>query len=716
MTPLDLTAGRADFGVVGRAEYGPLREALRISHHRWRPLVSLALLGGASAFSFVGLTLLTPELFRTIAVRSPVLLLSVRLAGLALGGVLAVRPAEAGRSRGAMALLAGAIAAASLALVGVATGVWQLTVGTALAGTSAGAAAALHLPLLVDHYRPEVRLRVLCIYAGGLLGGMGAAAVTAGLVSVVDLTWQATYLVMALVTGLAVVGAVPLGDRPLGALDAERTIRRIRERRGGRGTNPPVLADEEVEVATVEKLRQVAMTPTARPLLVAAAFWGLFTLGDRRYLLAFWADRWNSRWPEQAWLYALVCGGGLLGLAVVARRAEVLWRLDPSRVLRLARNAGLFGAGCLAASLLLPQLHLSVVLTMAASAAFAVSLPVVAIGMLSIAVPRLRGHASLLVGLAALAGGIVGQQTLDSVATRFGPRWALLASAAIAAAVFAALGDAERSIDGDLDDAIMRVENEEVLRVAVSRGEHLPLLGCRGIDYAYGPLQVLFDVDFTIDDGEIVALLGTNGAGKSTLLRVISGLGLPTRGAVHYRGSDITYVDAGRRVALGISQIPGGRAIFGPLSVLDNLRVFGFAHGRNQKAVDAGVEATLAAFPALAGRRHQRAATLSGGEQQMLALGKAFILQPRLLLIDELSLGLSPIVVGELLEMVRRINAAGTAVVLVEQSVTVALSLVDHAYFMEKGQIRFDGRAQELIERPDLLRSVFLEGAIGAGR
>jgi ABC-type branched-subunit amino acid transport system ATPase component len=209
----------------------------------------------------------------------------------------------------------------------------------------------------------------------------------------------------------------------------------------------------------------------------------------------------------------------------------------------------------------------------------------------------------------------------------------------------------------------------------------------------------------------MVALLGTNGAGKSTLLRVISGLGLPSKGSVHFRGSEITYLDAERRLHLGITQIPGGKATFGPLTVLDNLRVYGHSLGRGSKALDAGIEATFEAFPRLEERKHQLATTLSGGEQQMLALGKAFILQPRLLLIDELSLGLAPKIVGELLEMVRRINASGTAVVLVEQSVNIALSLVDHAYFMEKGEIRFDGGAADLVGRADLLRSVFLEGA-----
>jgi ABC-type branched-subunit amino acid transport system ATPase component len=145
--------------------------------------------------------------------------------------------------------------------------------------------------------------------------------------------------------------------------------------------------------------------------------------------------------------------------------------------------------------------------------------------------------------------------------------------------------------------------------------------------------------------------------------------------------------------------------------VAENLRVFGYTHGRDSRAVEAGIDASFAAFPSLAARADNDAATLSGGEQQMLGLAKAFVVRPRLLLIDELSLGLAPIVVGELLDTVRQINASGTAVVVVEQSVNIALSLADHAYFMEKGEIRFDGRADELAGRPDLLRSVFLEGA-----
>jgi ABC-type branched-subunit amino acid transport system ATPase component len=224
---------------------------------------------------------------------------------------------------------------------------------------------------------------------------------------------------------------------------------------------------------------------------------------------------------------------------------------------------------------------------------------------------------------------------------------------------------------------------------------------------------VLFGVDFTVEDGELVALLGTNGAGKSTLLKVVSGIGLPSAGSVRYRGADVTYLDAERRLRLGITQIPGGRAVFGPMDVVENLRVFGYSMGRKRSAVDAAIEQSFAVFPRLAERRNQKASTLSGGEQQMLGLAKALMLKPKLLLVDELSLGLAPVIVGQLLDMVREINKQGTAVVLVEQSVNIALNLVEHAYFMEKGEIRFDGKARDLLKRDDLLRAVFLGGGNG---
>jgi ABC-type branched-subunit amino acid transport system ATPase component len=213
----------------------------------------------------------------------------------------------------------------------------------------------------------------------------------------------------------------------------------------------------------------------------------------------------------------------------------------------------------------------------------------------------------------------------------------------------------------------------------------------------------------------MVALLGTNGAGKSTLLKVVSGIGIPSKGSVRYRGQEITYLDAERRLRLGITQIPGGRAVFGPMTVLENLRSYGYSLDVSRRELNQAIDSCFEAFPRLHERRTSLAATLSGGEQQMLGLSKALMVKPKLLVIDELSLGLAPVIVGQLLEMVKQINAAGTAVVLVEQSVNIALNLVEHAYFMEKGEMRFDGKAADLLARDDLLRAVFLQGASVAG-
>ena len=222
---------------------------------------------------------------------------------------------------------------------------------------------------------------------------------------------------------------------------------------------------------------------------------------------------------------------------------------------------------------------------------------------------------------------------------------------------------------------------------------------------------MLFGVNLAIRHDEIVALLGTNGAGKSTALKVIAGQILPRSGTVLLEGTNITSLSAERRVPLGLAQIPGGRAVFGSLTVVENLELFAASLGKDRAAVRRGIDRTFATFPRLEAHRNRDAQTLSGGEQQMLALGKALLLEPRLLCIDELSLGLAPAVVADLLDLVRTIHANGTTIVIVEQSVNVALSIAQRAIFMEKGEVRFDGDAAELRDRSDLLRSVFLHGA-----
>lgn len=237
------------------------------------------------------------------------------------------------------------------------------------------------------------------------------------------------------------------------------------------------------------------------------------------------------------------------------------------------------------------------------------------------------------------------------------------------------------------------------------------LLRCEGLDVYYGSVQILFNVDYTVEEGEIVALLGTNGAGKSTLLRAITGLTPPKRGKVWMDGKEITGITPVDMAKAGVAFMPGGRAIFPGLTVGENLRMAAWLYRQDEARVEAGIAKCLELFPALKTRLPEKAALLSGGQQQMVALAQALLAEPRLLLIDELSLGLAPVVVGELLDVVRELRNQGVTIVLVEQSVNVALSVSDRAVFMEKGEVRFTGPAGELLERGDLLRSVFIQGS-----
>ena len=270
---------------------------------------------------------------------------------------------------------------------------------------------------------------------------------------------------------------------------------------------------------------------------------------------------------------------------------------------------------------------------------------------------------------------------------------------------------AARLIAGDVERANTVGGAELEVRRRKAAGQKIDLLEIIDLDVAYGDVQVLFGCNLRVAEGEMVALLGTNGAGKSTLLRAMSGLVTPRNGAILFDGEDITGLAAEDTTARGIIHVPGGRGVFPGLTVDRNLMLGSYLYRKERAYTAEARERVLEMFPRLSERLHQRAGTLSGGEQQMLTLAQAFVARPRLLAIDELSLGLAPKVVEELLEVVRRINASGVTVILVEQSVNIALTLASRAYFMEKGEVRFEGASSELLRRDDLVRSVFLAGA-----
>lgn len=240
----------------------------------------------------------------------------------------------------------------------------------------------------------------------------------------------------------------------------------------------------------------------------------------------------------------------------------------------------------------------------------------------------------------------------------------------------------------------------------------MALLEAEGLDVYYGSIQALRGVSLTVQAGERVALLGANGAGKTTTLRTISGLLAPKVGTIRLDGEDITGLPAYKVVGRGVAHGPEGRALFPSLSVEENLR-FGYLARRESDDYSAQLERVFAYFPRLEERRKQAAGTMSGGEQQMLVVARALMSAPKLLMVDELSLGLAPKVVSLLFDIIREVNREGTAVLIVEQFVHMALANTDRAYVIRKGEVAMEGTSAELAASPALLQSYL--GGEGAG-
>ncbi|MFO1288451.1 MAG: ABC transporter ATP-binding protein [Rubrivivax sp.] len=230
-----------------------------------------------------------------------------------------------------------------------------------------------------------------------------------------------------------------------------------------------------------------------------------------------------------------------------------------------------------------------------------------------------------------------------------------------------------------------------------------PLLDIRDLRAGYGRVEVLRGVSLAVRAGQIVALLGSNGAGKSTLNNTVCGLVAPSAGAVFFDGRDIAGARTREIVQAGLVQVPEGRRVFPNLSVLENLELGSYARARERRS--ANLERVFATFPRLAERTQQLAGTMSGGEQQMLAIGRALMAEPRLLILDEPSLGLSPLLVEEMFALIARLHAEGLAILLVEQNVGQSLEIAEHAYVLENGALRFEGTPAALLASPELKRA-----------
>lgn len=234
----------------------------------------------------------------------------------------------------------------------------------------------------------------------------------------------------------------------------------------------------------------------------------------------------------------------------------------------------------------------------------------------------------------------------------------------------------------------------------------MALLEINNLEVHYGVIHALKGISFEVNEGEIIALIGANGAGKTTTLHTISGILQASSGNIIYDGKDITKVQAHKIVNLGISQVPEGRRVFAQLSVLENLKLGAFIR-KDKDGIEEDLRNIYERFPRLEERRNQLAGTLSGGEQQMLAMGRALMSRPRIILMDEPSMGLSPIYVSEIFDIIKSINKDGTTVLLVEQNAKKALSIADRAYVLETGKIALSGDAKSLMNN-DTVKKAYL--------
>jgi branched-chain amino acid transport system ATP-binding protein len=583
----------------------------------------------------------------------------------------------------------------SLATVG-AHGVFQIFATRTADSFSDGLADAPVTVLLFDYYPVDARGKVVAFSStvgktvGLLVGPMvGGLAVVAG--------WRMPFLV----TGPAV------------AISGIFVMRKLKEPIRGYweriylGASEETAVDPEPPVRAGEALRTVWAIRTLRRTLIASALTTTLQ-GAFNFLMGFYLqDQFRLNAFQRSLVGTPAAIVSIVAVIIGGSIVDVLIRYRPSRLLLFQGMVGLVGAVSLLFTILAPSVWVMIALRMVFSFVGGLTAPVGVVISGQIVPPRLRGFGLGVVGSALGLLGVMSASIGGRVQASYGLRGGLLLLVPVPIIAALISLSAAKFIEFDLRAAFASAMAKEEYRKAKAAGGNR-LLICNDVDVSYGSVQVIFNVDFAVEEGEIVALLGTNGAGKSTLLRAIGGTQEASNGAIYFDGRDITHLPPNDITRLGVVSMPGGRGIFPGLSVRDNLEL---ALWQSEERGEERLEGVLAFFPELRDRLDQDAGSLSGGEQQMVALGQAFLARPRLLMIDELSLGLSPAVVARLLDIVRAIHAQGTTIILVEQSVNVALSVADRAVFMEKGEIRFEGPTADLLTRPDLMRSVYVKGS-----
>jgi ABC-type branched-subunit amino acid transport system ATPase component/sugar phosphate permease len=447
--------------------------------------------------------------------------------------------------------------------------------------------------------------------------------------------------------------------------------------------------------------------------MVAVAVLGFVAISASLFGNLYFVRVWHQGTARRSDIYSIIGLAAFLGLPVAYAVGDRLFRRAPQAPLVLAGICITVYGALFTVSLYMPELWLVVTFQFLANAAVAPIAVAIFQTLAATAPPEMRTICFAMFGVySAVFGGFVGGILLGAISDATNVTTALTFIGPVCAIGGALLVVGSRFVRRDITLVIEDVLERYAEGKRRQSGGTIPALQVHNLDFWYDTQQVLFNMNLEVPEGEIVAVLGTNGAGKSTLLRAVAGLDHPHRGVIRIFGLNCTYLEPEQIIDQGVALLAGGRMTFAGLSVRDNLRVGGHSFRRDGGRARAALDEAVGLFPELAPRLDQPAGTLSGGEQQMLALARVMMTEPRLLMIDELALGLAPMTVDRLLEIVRRVNASGTTVILVEQSFNRAMSLARHAFFIERGEIRFDGPTEQLLERDDLLRPVFLVGPL----
>jgi ABC-type branched-subunit amino acid transport system ATPase component/predicted MFS family arabinose efflux permease len=618
-----------------------------------------------------------------------------------VGGLLLGRLADNGpRTKiiGAATLAWGALVMATAFV----TNALSYFVARALTGIGRSNTQVVQNPVLADAYPIGARARVYAVHSvAGRAGGLIAPLLVGGLVTLIGggSAWRWGFVVVAVPT--LVVGVVALfqPDPPRGQYEQRATVGEVI----GEEDAPPIsigASYQRIMQIRTYKNALVAFTAVGFSLVTVPVFVSLY-LDEEFGLSAFGRS-----------VVAMIPGIlGLVAVPIVAGQFDRLYRKSPPLTLvligalfipvgvitviqMLMPNAWSFAAVAAVGGVILAAQFALIPPLFAAVNPYYLRAQGTAIGM------------ALIFGIGGFGGALLGGLLADA----FGLRVAIIAIGLPANVVGGLLMmNGARFLRNDMSLIVEEIREAETEQQRLrANPRDIPVLQLRNIDFSYGTVQVLFDVNLDVRRGETLALLGTNGAGKSTVLRVISGLGIPSRGVVRLNGHSVTLCSPETRVRWGIHQLAGGNAIFAPMSVRENLEMAGFVYRRERSDRLDRFERALDVFPELRTRLADTAGSLSGGQQQMLGLAMALMHDPEVLLIDELSLGLAPVMVESLLVVVERLKRDGQTMVIVEQSLNVALAIADRAVFMEKGRIRFEGSGRELLERDDLARAVFL--------